>query len=114
MCLLFHPCPCVLMSWPGQESALGSRAVIGDYIRPLPLPADKPEPLSVRPAFLSRPASPRCRFESDVSSGLACVRLVGTRRSSTFSLPQISISSLHCPSCHHLHSVFPDVLASEP
>ncbi|XP_045635201.1 RIMS-binding protein 2 isoform X1 [Ursus americanus] len=52
----------------GQESALGSRAVIGDYIRPLPLPADKPEPLSVRPAFLSRPASPRCRFESDMDN----------------------------------------------
>ncbi|XP_040476047.1 RIMS-binding protein 2 isoform X1 [Ursus maritimus] len=52
----------------GQESALGSRAVIGDHIRPLPLPADKPEPLSVRPAFLSRPASPRCRFESDMDN----------------------------------------------
>uniref|UniRef100_A0A452V372 RIMS-binding protein 2 n=1 Tax=Ursus maritimus TaxID=29073 RepID=A0A452V372_URSMA len=52
----------------GQESALGSRAVIGDHIRPLPLPAALPEPLSVRPAFLSRPASPRCRFESDMDN----------------------------------------------
>uniref|UniRef100_A0A7N5K0E0 RIMS-binding protein 2 n=1 Tax=Ailuropoda melanoleuca TaxID=9646 RepID=A0A7N5K0E0_AILME len=52
----------------GQESAIGSRAVIQDYIRPLPLPADKPEPLSVRPTFLSRSASPRCRFESDMDN----------------------------------------------
>ncbi|XP_022372965.1 RIMS-binding protein 2 isoform X4 [Enhydra lutris kenyoni] len=50
----------------GQESAIGSRTVIGDYIRPLLLPGDKPEPLSVKPAFLSRSASPRCRFESDM------------------------------------------------
>ncbi|XP_044943568.1 RIMS-binding protein 2 isoform X7 [Mustela putorius furo] len=52
----------------GQESAVGSRTVIGDYIRPLPLPGDKPEPLSVKPAFLSRSASPRCRFESDMDN----------------------------------------------
>ncbi|XP_045881557.1 RIMS-binding protein 2 isoform X5 [Meles meles] len=52
----------------GQESAIGSRTVIGDYIRPLPLPGDKPEPLSVKPAFLSRSASPRCRFESDMDN----------------------------------------------
>ncbi|XP_058995639.1 RIMS-binding protein 2 isoform X6 [Mustela lutreola] len=52
----------------GQESAVGSRTVIGDYIRPLPLPGDKPEPLSVEPAFLSRSASPRCRFESDMDN----------------------------------------------
>ncbi|XP_032702774.1 RIMS-binding protein 2 isoform X2 [Lontra canadensis] len=49
----------------GQESAIGSHTVIGDYIRPLLL-GDKPEPLSVKPAFLSRSASPRCRFESDM------------------------------------------------
>uniref|UniRef100_A0A8C7BUQ5 RIMS-binding protein 2 n=2 Tax=Neovison vison TaxID=452646 RepID=A0A8C7BUQ5_NEOVI len=52
----------------GQESAIGSRTVIGDYIRPLLLPGDKPEPLSVKPAFLSRSASPRCRFESDMDN----------------------------------------------
>ncbi|VCW77733.1 unnamed protein product, partial [Gulo gulo] len=52
----------------GQESAIGSHTVIGDYIRPLPLPGDKPEPLSVKPAFLSRSASPRCRFESDMDN----------------------------------------------
>ncbi|XP_038292258.1 RIMS-binding protein 2 isoform X6 [Canis lupus familiaris] len=52
----------------GQESTLGSHTVIGDYLRPLPLPSDKPEPLSNKPAFLLRPASPRCRFESDMDN----------------------------------------------
>ncbi|XP_041585373.1 RIMS-binding protein 2 isoform X19 [Vulpes vulpes] len=52
----------------GQESTVGSHTVIGDYLRPLPLPSDKPEPLSNKPAFLLRPASPRCRFESDMDN----------------------------------------------
>ncbi|OWK14777.1 hypothetical protein Celaphus_00000410 [Cervus elaphus hippelaphus] len=52
----------------GQESALGSRTVVGEYIRPLPLPGDKPEPLSVKPTFLSRSSGPRCRFESDMDN----------------------------------------------
>ncbi|XP_044786243.1 RIMS-binding protein 2 isoform X7 [Bubalus bubalis] len=52
----------------GQESALGSRTVIGEYIRPLPLQGDKPEPLSVKPTFLSRSGGPRCRFESDMDN----------------------------------------------
>ncbi|XP_068418646.1 RIMS-binding protein 2 isoform X9 [Eschrichtius robustus] len=52
----------------GQESSIGSRAVIGEYIQPLPLPGDKPEPLSVKPAFLSRSGGPRCRFESDMDN----------------------------------------------
>ncbi|XP_040300048.1 RIMS-binding protein 2 isoform X7 [Herpailurus yagouaroundi] len=50
----------------GQESTVGSRTVTGDYIRPLPLPGDKPEPLPIKPTFLSRSASPRCRSESDM------------------------------------------------
>ncbi|XP_054936453.1 RIMS-binding protein 2 isoform X7 [Physeter macrocephalus] len=52
----------------GQESSIGSRTVIGEYIRPLPLPGDKPEPLSVKPTFLSRSGGPRCRFESDMDN----------------------------------------------
>lgn len=44
--------------------------MIGEYIRPLPLPGDKPESLSVKPTFLSRSGGPRCRFESDVSPAL--------------------------------------------
>ncbi|XP_043413226.1 RIMS-binding protein 2 isoform X3 [Prionailurus bengalensis] len=52
----------------GQESTVGSRTVTGDYIRPLPLPGDKPEPLPIKPTFLSRSASPRCRFESDMDN----------------------------------------------
>ncbi|XP_072809451.1 RIMS-binding protein 2 isoform X2 [Vicugna pacos] len=52
----------------GQESSIRSHAVIGDYIRPLPLPGDKPEPLSVKPTFLSRSGGPRCRFESDMDN----------------------------------------------
>ncbi|XP_045700023.1 RIMS-binding protein 2 isoform X7 [Phyllostomus hastatus] len=52
----------------GQESASGSRTAVGDYVRPLPLPGDRPEPLSVRPTFLSRSGSPRCRLESDMDN----------------------------------------------
>ncbi|XP_054450054.1 RIMS-binding protein 2 [Pteronotus mesoamericanus] len=52
----------------GQESAFRSRTAIGDYIRPLPLAGDKPEPLSIKPTFLSRSGSPRCRFESDMDN----------------------------------------------
>ncbi|KAF6082746.1 RIMS binding protein 2 [Phyllostomus discolor] len=52
----------------GQESAFGSRTAAGDYVRPLPLPGDRPEPLSVRPTFLSRSGSPRCRLESDMDN----------------------------------------------
>ncbi|KAM8815422.1 RIMS-binding protein 2 isoform 8-T11 [Rhynchonycteris naso] len=52
----------------GQESAFGSHTAIGDYIRPLQLSRDKPEPLSVRPTFLSRSGGPRCRFESDMDN----------------------------------------------
>ncbi|XP_060167080.1 RIMS-binding protein 2 isoform X2 [Globicephala melas] len=52
----------------GQESSAGSRTVIGESIRPLPLPGDKPEPLSIKPTFLSRPGGPRCRFEADMDN----------------------------------------------
>jgi len=51
-----------------QESAVRSRTVVGDYIRPLPLAGDRLEPPSVKPAFLSRSATPRCRFESDMDN----------------------------------------------
>nr|XP_020138496.1 RIMS-binding protein 2 isoform X6 [Microcebus murinus] len=52
----------------GQGSAVGSGSAIGEYIRTLPLPGDKPEPLSAKPTFLSRSGSPRCRFESDMEN----------------------------------------------
>ncbi|XP_036159326.1 RIMS-binding protein 2 isoform X2 [Myotis myotis] len=52
----------------GQDGPFGSRAVIGDYIRPLPLPGDSPEPLPTKPPFLSRSGSSRCRFESDMDN----------------------------------------------
>lgn len=70
--LSFHlsPFPIVTMSWPGQESSVGSRTAIGEYIRSLPLPGDKPEPLSVKPTYLSRTRSLRCRFELEVSAAL--------------------------------------------
>lgn len=59
--------------------------MIGDYIRPLPLPGDSPEPLSGKPPFLSRSGSSRCRFESDVSPapgrGPACEEEGGSGRS---------------------------------
>ena len=69
---LYHLIPSTVplspRSGPGQESTFGSRTAIGDYIRPLSLPGDKPELLSIKPTFLSRSGSPRCRFESDVSA----------------------------------------------
>ncbi|XP_023364249.1 RIMS-binding protein 2 isoform X1 [Otolemur garnettii] len=52
----------------GQESTIGSGSALGEVIRPLPLPADKPETLSTKPTFLSRSGSPRCRFESDMEN----------------------------------------------
>ncbi|XP_075852536.1 RIMS-binding protein 2 isoform X1 [Microcebus murinus] len=52
----------------GQGSTVGSSSAIGEYIRTLPLPGDKPEPLSAKPTFLSRSGSPRCRFESDMEN----------------------------------------------
>ncbi|XP_033296550.1 RIMS-binding protein 2 isoform X2 [Orcinus orca] len=52
----------------GQESSAGSHTVIGESIRPLPLPGDKPEPLSIKPTFLSRSGGPRCRFEADMDN----------------------------------------------
>ncbi|KAM5313133.1 RIMS-binding protein 2 isoform 4-T4 [Glossophaga mutica] len=52
----------------GQESAFRSRTAIGDHLPPLPLPGDKPEPLSIKPTFLSRSGSPRCRFEADMDN----------------------------------------------
>ncbi|XP_073080057.1 RIMS-binding protein 2 isoform X8 [Manis javanica] len=51
-----------------QESTVGSFPVTGEYIRPLLPPSDKQEPLSTKPAFLSRSVSPRCRFESDMEN----------------------------------------------
>ncbi|XP_033075993.1 RIMS-binding protein 2 isoform X3 [Trachypithecus francoisi] len=52
----------------GQESAIGGSSAIGEYIRPLPQPGDRPEPLSAKPTFLSRSGSPRCRSESDMEN----------------------------------------------
>ncbi|XP_053444625.1 RIMS-binding protein 2 isoform X6 [Nycticebus coucang] len=52
----------------GQESTIRSGSAIGEYIPPLPLPADKPESLSTKPTFLSRSGSPRCRFESNMEN----------------------------------------------
>ncbi|PNJ17164.1 RIMBP2 isoform 2 [Pongo abelii] len=52
----------------GQESAIGGGSAIGEYIRPLPQPGDRPEPLSAKPTFLSRSGSPRCRSESDMEN----------------------------------------------
>ncbi|XP_032954065.1 RIMS-binding protein 2 isoform X4 [Rhinolophus ferrumequinum] len=52
----------------GQESSVGSRTAIGEYIRSLPLPGDKPEPLSVKPTYLSRSRSLRCRFELEMDN----------------------------------------------
>ncbi|KAL4700423.1 hypothetical protein H8959_014427 [Pygathrix nigripes] len=51
-----------------QESAIGGGSAIGEYIRPLPQPGDRPEPLSAKPTFLSRSGSPRCRSESDMEN----------------------------------------------
>uniref|UniRef100_A0A5F8GG62 RIMS-binding protein 2 n=1 Tax=Monodelphis domestica TaxID=13616 RepID=A0A5F8GG62_MONDO len=54
----------------GQDSPSGSHSVIAEFIRPRPLSSDKPEPLSVKPTFLSRSrsGSPGCRFESDMDN----------------------------------------------
>ncbi|NP_001338155.1 RIMS-binding protein 2 isoform a [Homo sapiens] len=52
----------------GQESAIGGSSAIGEYIRPLPQPGDRPEPLSAKPTFLSRSGSARCRSESDMEN----------------------------------------------
>ncbi|KAL9834196.1 RIMS-binding protein 2 isoform 1-T1 [Geothlypis trichas] len=54
----------------GHESPSGSRCVISEFIRPLQISGDKPEPLSVKPTFLSksRSATPRCRFDSDMDN----------------------------------------------
>ncbi|XP_012586507.1 PREDICTED: RIMS-binding protein 2 isoform X8 [Condylura cristata] len=50
----------------GHESTVGGHTVIGDLVRPLPLPGD--DPLSAKPTFLSRSSSPRCRFEADMDN----------------------------------------------
>uniref|UniRef100_A0A2K5CVA3 RIMS binding protein 2 n=1 Tax=Aotus nancymaae TaxID=37293 RepID=A0A2K5CVA3_AOTNA len=52
----------------GQESTIGSGSAIREYIRPLPQPGDRPEPLSTKPTFLSRSSSPRCRSESEMEN----------------------------------------------
>uniref|UniRef100_A0A4X2K7Y4 RIMS-binding protein 2 n=1 Tax=Vombatus ursinus TaxID=29139 RepID=A0A4X2K7Y4_VOMUR len=54
----------------GQDSTSGSHSVIAEFIRPRPLASDKPEPLSVKPTFLSRSrsGSAGCRFESDMDN----------------------------------------------
>ncbi|XP_041266238.1 RIMS-binding protein 2 isoform X2 [Onychostruthus taczanowskii] len=54
----------------GHESPSGSRCVISEFIRPLQVSGDKPEPLSVKPTFLSksRSGTPRCRFDSDMDN----------------------------------------------
>lgn len=57
-----HP---LLCSRPGHEDSTGHYSVIGDYI---PLSGAKLEPPCVKPSFLLRSSSPRCRFESEVSS----------------------------------------------
>ncbi|XP_032100193.1 RIMS-binding protein 2 isoform X2 [Sapajus apella] len=52
----------------GQESAIGSGSATREYIRPLPQPGDRPEPLSAKPTFLLRSGGPRCRSESDMEN----------------------------------------------
>ncbi|XP_064235629.1 RIMS-binding protein 2 isoform X3 [Aotus nancymaae] len=52
----------------GQESTIGSGSAIREYIRPLPQPGDRREPLSTKPTFLSRSGSPRCRSESEMEN----------------------------------------------
>ncbi|KAL6049714.1 hypothetical protein STEG23_021227 [Scotinomys teguina] len=49
----------------GHEGPTGHYSVIGDYI---PLSGDKLEPPCVKPSFLLRPSSPRCRFESEMDN----------------------------------------------
>ncbi|XP_034262022.1 RIMS-binding protein 2 isoform X3 [Pantherophis guttatus] len=56
----------------GQDHESPSRGqfVISEYTHPLQLSGDKPEQLSIRPAFLvrSRSGIPRCRFESGMEN----------------------------------------------
>ncbi|XP_026572003.1 RIMS-binding protein 2 isoform X5 [Pseudonaja textilis] len=56
----------------GQDHESPSRGqfVISEYTRPLQLSGDKPDQLSIKPAFLirSRSSIPRCRFESDMEN----------------------------------------------
>ncbi|XP_029142040.1 RIMS-binding protein 2 isoform X4 [Protobothrops mucrosquamatus] len=54
----------------GHESPSRGQFVISEYTRPLQPSGDKPEQLSIKPAFLvrSRSGSPRCRFESDMEN----------------------------------------------
>ncbi|GAB1290213.1 RIMS-binding protein 2 [Apodemus speciosus] len=49
----------------GYEGSTGHYSVIGDYI---PLSGDKLESPCVRPSFLLRSSSPRCRFESEMDN----------------------------------------------
>uniref|UniRef100_A0A8C6Y6H2 RIMS-binding protein 2 n=1 Tax=Naja naja TaxID=35670 RepID=A0A8C6Y6H2_NAJNA len=53
-----------------HESPSRGQFVISDYTRPLQLSGDKPDQLSIKPAFLirSRSSIPRCRFESDMEN----------------------------------------------
>ncbi|XP_069817078.1 RIMS-binding protein 2 isoform X4 [Dendropsophus ebraccatus] len=54
----------------GHESPTGSRSLISEFIRPLQISGDKPEQLSVKPTFLTRPrsGSPRRRCDSDMDN----------------------------------------------
>ncbi|KAM9194909.1 RIMS-binding protein 2 isoform 2-T2 [Dugong dugon] len=54
----------------GQESVTGSCSVIGDYVLPFAVPGDKPQPPSLKPAFLPRSRGPRCGFESNMDNEL--------------------------------------------
>ncbi|XP_060238270.1 RIMS-binding protein 2 isoform X2 [Meriones unguiculatus] len=49
----------------GHEGSTGHYSVIGDYI---PLSGAKLEPPCVKPSFLLRSSSPRCRFESEMDN----------------------------------------------
>lgn len=69
----------VCLSVPaGHESPAGSRCVISEFIRPLQISADKPEQLSVKPTLLAkaRAATPRCRFDPDVSPEFYTEKLI--------------------------------------
>ncbi|KAM7331935.1 hypothetical protein ACRRTK_008643 [Alexandromys fortis] len=52
----------------GHEGPTGHYSVIGDYIL---LSGDKLEPPCVKPSFLFRSSSPRCRFESELQRSAA-------------------------------------------
>ncbi|XP_056389377.1 RIMS-binding protein 2 isoform X12 [Hyla sarda] len=54
----------------GYEIPTGSRSLIAEFIHPLQITGDKPEQLSVKPIYLSRPrsGSPRHRLESDMDN----------------------------------------------